>query len=110
MNALIVFNAARRSAVRVRPGGAGRPALEPGRARPRPFRHRRPKRPDVGEDETIRPEEPPGERRRLGFGEHVHDLDDCDHGAVHQIRGRCHVRVIPQSAEGGAIELAAGVN
>ena len=60
-SALVVFDAARWSARRVRPAGAGRPTLEPGRARP--FRHRRPQRPDVGQDEAVGPEEPMGKRR-----------------------------------------------
>ena len=32
------------------------------------FRHRRPKWPDVGEDETVRPEGPLGKRRGLSVG------------------------------------------
>ena len=74
------------------------------------LRHRRPKRPDVGEDEAVRPEEPRRKRRRLWWGEHVHDLDDGDHGAVDGLRRWRHVRLIPQPVEGAAIELAAGVD
>jgi hypothetical protein len=66
---------------------------------------------DLGEHEAVRSEGPlGGERRRLWFGEHVHDLDDGDHGAVDGLRRWRHVRLIPQPVEGAAIELAAGVD
>jgi hypothetical protein len=35
----------------------------------------------------------------------VHDLDDRDHGAVHELRGWRHVRLVPQPVEGDAIGL-----
>ena len=42
---------------------------------------------DLGEHEAVRSEGPlGGERRRLWFGEHVHDLDDGDHGDVNELR------------------------